>query len=79
MLVGGHHLAAEQGGNCELTRPGERYRTENGVTVIGDVVRGALALELLTVVVAPTGPAPRPGQPFVGQRKVVRRHVAGHR
>lgn len=29
-------LAAEQGGNCELTRPGERYRTENGVTVIGE-------------------------------------------
>ncbi|MCP3141080.1 Re/Si-specific NAD(P)(+) transhydrogenase subunit alpha [Pyxidicoccus sp. QH1ED-7-1] len=29
-------IAAEQGGNCELTRPGERYRTENGVTVIGE-------------------------------------------
>ena len=30
-------LAAEQGGNCELTRPGERIRTPNGVTVIGEV------------------------------------------
>jgi H+-translocating NAD(P) transhydrogenase subunit alpha len=29
-------IAAEQGGNCELTRPGERYRTENGVIVIGE-------------------------------------------
>lgn len=29
-------IAAEQGGNCELTRPGERYRTETGVTVIGE-------------------------------------------
>ncbi|WP_307734768.1 Re/Si-specific NAD(P)(+) transhydrogenase subunit alpha [Pyxidicoccus parkwayensis] len=29
-------IAAEQGGNCELTRPGERYRTEFGVTVIGE-------------------------------------------
>ncbi|MFP2931320.1 Re/Si-specific NAD(P)(+) transhydrogenase subunit alpha [Pyxidicoccus sp. 3LG] len=29
-------IAAEQGGNCELTRPGERYRTENGVTIIGE-------------------------------------------
>ncbi|MEZ6096709.1 MAG: Re/Si-specific NAD(P)(+) transhydrogenase subunit alpha [Pirellulaceae bacterium] len=28
-------LAAEQGGNCELTRPGEKYQTENGVTIIG--------------------------------------------
>ncbi len=28
-------LAAEQGGNCELTRPGETYVTENGVTIIG--------------------------------------------
>ncbi len=27
-------LAAEQGGNCELTRPGEIY-THNGVTIIG--------------------------------------------
>ncbi len=30
-------LAAEQGGNCELTRPGEKYKTENGVTIIGFV------------------------------------------
>jgi NAD(P) transhydrogenase subunit alpha len=29
-------LAAEQGGNCELTRPGERIRTENGVTIVGE-------------------------------------------
>ncbi|WP_254627643.1 Re/Si-specific NAD(P)(+) transhydrogenase subunit alpha [Myxococcus sp. CA040A] len=29
-------IAAEQGGNCELTRAGERYRTETGVTVIGE-------------------------------------------
>ncbi|NMO16289.1 Re/Si-specific NAD(P)(+) transhydrogenase subunit alpha [Pyxidicoccus fallax] len=29
-------IAAEQGGNCELTRPGERYRTDTGVTVIGE-------------------------------------------
>jgi NAD(P) transhydrogenase subunit alpha len=28
-------LAAEQGGNCDLTVPGERIVTENGVTVIG--------------------------------------------
>jgi len=28
-------LAAETGGNCELTKPGEVYRTENGVTVVG--------------------------------------------
>jgi NAD(P) transhydrogenase subunit alpha len=28
-------LAALGGGNCELTRPGETYVTENGVTIIG--------------------------------------------
>ncbi|MCA9561057.1 MAG: Re/Si-specific NAD(P)(+) transhydrogenase subunit alpha [Myxococcales bacterium] len=28
-------LAAEQGGNCELTVPGERHVTENGVIVLG--------------------------------------------
>ncbi|MDP1560894.1 MAG: Re/Si-specific NAD(P)(+) transhydrogenase subunit alpha [Pirellulaceae bacterium] len=30
-------LAAEQGGNCELTRPGEKYQTENRVHIIGFV------------------------------------------
>jgi NAD(P) transhydrogenase subunit alpha len=29
-------LAAEQGGNCELTRPGARHCTERGVVVIGE-------------------------------------------
>jgi NAD(P) transhydrogenase subunit alpha len=28
-------LAAESGGNCELTQSGEAIRTENGVMVIG--------------------------------------------
>jgi len=28
-------LAAETGGNCELTRPGENYASENGVTIAG--------------------------------------------
>lgn len=28
-------LAAATGGNCELTRPGEKYVTDNGVTIIG--------------------------------------------
>jgi NAD(P) transhydrogenase subunit alpha len=28
-------LAAEAGGNCELTRPGEAFRTDNGVVVDG--------------------------------------------
>lgn len=28
-------LAAEQGGNCEETRPGEKYCTPGGVTIIG--------------------------------------------
>ncbi len=28
-------LAAEQGGNCELTQPGKKYTTDNGVTIIG--------------------------------------------
>ena len=28
-------LAAETGGNCELTRPGEQVTTENGVVVYG--------------------------------------------
>ena len=28
-------LAAQGGGNCELTRPGESYVTDNGVTIIG--------------------------------------------
>ncbi len=28
-------LAAERGGNCELTRPGETYVTDNGVTILG--------------------------------------------
>ncbi|WP_026607883.1 Re/Si-specific NAD(P)(+) transhydrogenase subunit alpha [Methylocapsa acidiphila] len=28
-------LAAERGGNCELTKPGETNVTENGVTIIG--------------------------------------------
>ena len=26
-------LAAEAGGNCDLTKPGEKYRTDNGVSV----------------------------------------------
>ena len=29
-------LAAEQGGNCELTEPGERIVREHGVTIIGE-------------------------------------------
>jgi NAD(P) transhydrogenase subunit alpha len=29
-------LAAEQGGNCELTKPGTRYVTDNGVTIVGE-------------------------------------------
>jgi NAD(P) transhydrogenase subunit alpha len=29
-------LAAEQGGNCVLTKPGERIVTANGVTIVGD-------------------------------------------
>jgi NAD(P) transhydrogenase subunit alpha len=29
-------LAAEQGGNCALTRPGERIVTANGVTIVGE-------------------------------------------
>jgi H+-translocating NAD(P) transhydrogenase subunit alpha len=28
-------LAAEQGGNCELTKPGETYTTDNGVIIAG--------------------------------------------
>ncbi|AGT08726.1 Re/Si-specific NAD(P)(+) transhydrogenase subunit alpha [Paracoccus aminophilus] len=28
-------LAAERGGNCELTVPGEKFTTENGVVIIG--------------------------------------------
>lgn len=28
-------IAAEAGGNCELTRAGEVYTTDNGVTVVG--------------------------------------------
>eukprot|EP00494_Astrolonche_serrata_P006127 UN06144 len=28
-------LAAEAGGNCELCKPGEKYVTDNGVTIIG--------------------------------------------
>lgn len=28
-------LAAEQGGNCDLTKPGEKIVTDNGVTIIG--------------------------------------------
>jgi NAD(P) transhydrogenase subunit alpha len=28
-------LAAEQGGNCEATKPGETFTTENGVTILG--------------------------------------------
>ncbi len=28
-------LAAERGGNCELTKPDEKFVTENGVTIIG--------------------------------------------
>ena len=28
-------LAAEAGGNCELTRPGETYTTDNGVKILG--------------------------------------------
>ncbi len=28
-------LAAERGGNCELTKPGEIYTTENGVKIVG--------------------------------------------
>lgn len=30
-------LAAESGGNCELTQPGETIRTQNGVTIIGAI------------------------------------------
>ena len=28
-------LAAEAGGNCELTRPGETFETDNGVRIVG--------------------------------------------
>ena len=28
-------LAAEAGGNCALTRPGESFVTDNGVTILG--------------------------------------------
>jgi NAD(P) transhydrogenase subunit alpha len=28
-------LAAERGGNCELTRPGKKFTTKNGVTIVG--------------------------------------------
>ena len=28
-------LAAEHGGNCELTEPGQKVVTDNGVTIIG--------------------------------------------
>ena len=28
-------LAAERGGNCELTRPGEIFVTDNGVKIVG--------------------------------------------
>ncbi len=28
-------LAAEAGGNCELTKPGERFVTDNGVIILG--------------------------------------------
>ena len=28
-------LAAEAGGNCELTRPGETYTTDGGVKIVG--------------------------------------------
>ena len=28
-------LAAERGGNCKLTRPGEKFVTEGGVTIVG--------------------------------------------
>jgi NAD(P) transhydrogenase subunit alpha len=30
-------LAAEQGGNCALTRPGRVYRSDNGVVLVGEV------------------------------------------
>ncbi|MDB4970250.1 MAG: pntA [Myxococcales bacterium] len=30
-------LAAEQGGNCALTRPGQRYVTDNGVIIVGEL------------------------------------------
>ncbi len=30
-------LAAERGGNCELTKPGETIVTDNGVTIVGPV------------------------------------------
>jgi H+-translocating NAD(P) transhydrogenase subunit alpha len=30
-------LAAEQGGNCELTQPGKRIVTDGGVTIIGEI------------------------------------------
>jgi len=29
-------LAAEQGGNCELTQPGQRVTTDNGVVIVGE-------------------------------------------
>lgn len=30
-------MAAEQGGNCALTRPGQRHRTDNGVVIVGEL------------------------------------------
>jgi NAD(P) transhydrogenase len=38
-------LAAEAGGNCELTVPGE-LATRNGVTIIGSLNRGSCLLLL---------------------------------
>ena len=40
------HLAAETGGNCALTRPGETVRLEHGVTVVGQInLPGLLAAD----------------------------------
>lgn len=33
-------LAGEAGGNCELTKPGEKIVTPNGVTILGYTVGG---------------------------------------
>jgi NAD(P) transhydrogenase subunit alpha len=39
-------LAAEQGGNCELCKPGQTIVTENGVTVIGTTnLQGKVAID----------------------------------
>ncbi|BBM05388.1 hypothetical protein HAALTHF_13990n [Vreelandella aquamarina] len=59
-------LAAEKGGNCDLTKPGERVVSDNGVVVVGytdfPLAHGDTGLTALRHQYSPHAHRPHPGE-----------------